>query len=127
MTSTPLAATPIAAPAARPAASESFLQRFVARYKADHTNPVNNAIHLAYGWPAVGASLFVWPFSLWLAIGLFVTGWAAMFAGHFFFEGNKPTILTRPATPFLMLAAILGGLVRHGWNYRAPIGINRHG
>jgi hypothetical protein len=103
------------------AAPGSFLQRFVARYKADHTNPINNAIHLGYGWPAVGASLFVWPFSLGLAAVLFVTGWLAMFAGHFFFERNLPTIFTKPLTPVLMLAAILGGILTKGWNYKPPI------
>jgi hypothetical protein len=112
---------PIPAPRIR----ESFLQRFVAKYKADHTNPINNAIHLGYGWPAVGASLFLWPFFLEIAAVLFVTGWGAMFAGHYFFEKNAPTIFTKPATPFLMLAAILGGIFTKGLKYRPPIGITK--
>jgi hypothetical protein len=33
-----------------------------------------------------------------------------MFAGHFLFEGNQPTILKHPSTPFVIACAVIRGL-----------------
>lgn len=91
-------------------------ERLVAEYRRDHRNPVNHVLHVGVGWPLVGLSLFVLPFRPSWALGLFVGGYAAMWAGHFLFERNLPTILKHPSTPFVMAWAVtrglLGGLVR---------------
>ena len=60
------------------------------RYKGDHRDPRNQATHMI-GIPMILASL---PISativgLPVGVGLFTTGWAFQFLGHWF-EGNDP-------------------------------------
>src|SRR5437764_8934175 len=79
--------------------TSSKLDRFVVKYRADHTHPVNHVLHVFVGWPMVGAALLVLPVRPWWSLGLFLVGYALMFAGHFLFERNLPTILRHPSTP----------------------------
>jgi uncharacterized membrane protein YGL010W len=60
-------------------------------YKAQHANPMNQACHRV-GIPLIIASLPVGAtiIGLPLAAGMFTTGWAFQFAGHYLFEGNDP-------------------------------------
>jgi hypothetical protein len=99
----------------------SKLDRFVAKYRQDHAHPVNHILHVGVGWPMVGLALIVAPFHWVWALGLFLGGYAIMFAGHFLFEGNMPTILKHPQTPFVIAWAVMRGLsvglvrwIRHG-------------
>lgn len=91
-------------------------ERMVAKYRSDHTNPVNHVLHVYVGWPLVAASILLLPFRPWISLALFAAGYAFMFFGHFAFEGNTPTILKHPSTPFVMAWAVIrglfGGLVR---------------
>ncbi len=93
-------------------ASASKLDQFVTKYRRDHTHPVNHVLHVGVGWPMVAASLLLLPFKPWWSLGLFVGAYAFMFAGHFLFEKNKPTILKHPSTPFVMAWAIVRDLFR---------------
>jgi uncharacterized membrane protein YGL010W len=63
----------------------------LAAYKAQHAHPLNQACHRV-GIPLIIASLPVGAtiVGLPLAAGMFTTGWAFQFAGHYVFEGNDP-------------------------------------
>src|SRR5437879_377107 len=91
-----------------PAASK--LESFVAKYRADHTHPVNHVLHVGVGWPMVALAILALPFRPWWSLGLFLGGYALMFAGHFLFERNQPTILKHPSTPFVIAWAVIRGL-----------------
>ncbi len=93
-----------------PAASPSKLDAFVVKYRRDHTHPVNHFLHLGMGWPMCALAVILLPFRPWWSLGLVVGGYALMFAGHFLFEGNKPTILKHPTTPFVIAWAVIRGL-----------------
>ena len=92
-------------------ASPTKLDGFVARYRQDHTHPVNHFLHLGMGWPMCAAAVLLLPFHPLWSVGLVLGGYALMFAGHFLFEGNKPTILKHPTTPFVIAWAVVRGLV----------------
>ena len=98
-------------------ASAKF-ESMVTKYRTDHTHPVNHALHLFVGWPLVAAALLVLPFRPLWSLGLFLAGYAFMFAGHFLFERNTPTILKHPSTPFIMawsvIRSLTGGITRLG-------------
>jgi hypothetical protein len=93
-----------------PAATGSKLDRFVAKYRADHRHPVNHFLHVGVGWPMVAAAVVLLPFRPFWSLGLFLGGYALMFAGHFLFEHNLPTILRHPSTPFVIAWAVIKGL-----------------
>jgi hypothetical protein len=84
--------------------------RLVSKYRADHTHPVNHVLHVFVGWPMVAAALLLAVFRPWLALALFLGGYALMFTGHFAFEKNTPTILKHPSTPFVIAWAVIRGL-----------------
>jgi len=46
---------------------------------------------------------------LWSVI-LFIVAYAIMFAGHFVFERNVPTVLRQPSTPFVIAFSVIRGL-----------------
>ena len=94
-------------------ATGSHVSRFdslVTKYRKDHTHPVNHVMHVGIGWPMVAAALMVVPFRPLWSLGLLLGGYAVMFAGHFLFEKNTPTILKHPSTPFVMAWAVIRGL-----------------
>ena len=84
--------------------------RLVARYRSDHTHPVNHVLHVFVGWPMVAAALLLALVRPWLALALFLGGYALMFFGHFAFEKNTPTILKHPSTPFVIAWSVIRGL-----------------
>ena len=86
------------------------LDSFVAKYRRDHTHPVNHALHLGVGWPLCAVAVLLLPFRPLWSVGLVILAYIFMFAGHFLFEGNKPTILKHPSTPFVMAWAVVRGL-----------------
>ncbi len=91
-------------------ASTSKLDRFVAKYREDHRHPINHVLHLGVGWPMCAAEVILLPFRPLWSVGLVLGGYALMFAGHFLFEGNQPTVLKRPSTPFVIAWAVIRGL-----------------
>lgn len=98
------------APASATATEASKFDRFVARYRADHRHPINSFLHLGVGWPMCAAAVILLPFHPIWSVGLVAGGYAFMFAGHFLFEGNTPTILKHPSTPFVIAWAVIRGL-----------------
>ncbi len=88
--------------------ASTFAGRALAEYRKDHTHPVNNLLHVGFGWPLILIALFLLPFRPLLSLKLVALAYAAMFAGHFFFEKNTPTILKRPGAPL----AVAGELTR---------------
>ena len=88
----------------------SKFDRFVAKYREDHKNPINSFLHLGVGWPMCAAAVILLPFRPLWSVGLVAGGYALMFVGHFLFEGNKPTILKHPTTPFVIAWAVIRGI-----------------
>jgi hypothetical protein len=88
----------------------SRLDRFAARYRQDHRNPVNHFLHVAVGWPIMAAAVVLAPFRPLWALSLFATSYTIMWAGHFLFERNLPTVFKEPSTPFVMAWAVARGL-----------------
>ncbi len=85
-------------------------ERMVAKYRADHTNPVNHVLHVFVGWPMVALAVILVPFRPLWSLGLFLGGYAIMFAGHFVFEKNQPTLLKHPSTPFVIAWSVIRGI-----------------
>ena len=92
-----------------PATATKF-DRLVTKYRSDHTHPVNHVLHVGVGWPMVALAILLLPFHPLWSLGLFLGGYALMFTGHFLFEGNTPTILKHPSTPFVIAWAVIRGL-----------------
>jgi hypothetical protein len=88
------------------------LERFVAKYKRDHQHPVNHFLHVGAGWPLCALGVILLPFRPLWGVGLFLLGYALMFAGHFLFEKNTPTVLKHPSTPFVIAWAVIRDLGR---------------
>ncbi len=87
------AATKETAEVSSPTTSRETL---VDEWESDHRNPVNRALHYFVGMPLVGLGLFLLLLLDWRGFAAILTGYAAMFIGHFVFEGNLPTILRTP-------------------------------
>ncbi len=92
------------------AKSVSKFDGLVAKYRKDHSHPINHVMHVGIGWPLVAAALLLVPYRPWWSLGLFLSGYAVMFTGHFVFEKNIPTILKHPSTPFVMALSVIKGL-----------------
>jgi hypothetical protein len=90
--------------------STSKLDQFVAGYRKDHTHPVNHVLHVGVGWPMVALAVVLVPFRPLWSLCLFLGGYALMFAGHFLFERNLPTIFKHPTTPFVIAWAVIRGM-----------------
>ncbi|MCA1685005.1 MAG: DUF962 domain-containing protein [Planctomycetia bacterium] len=88
----------------------SKLDRFVESYRREHRHPVNHVLHVGVGWPLCALAVIALPFRPWWSLGLFLAGYAFMWFGHFVFEGNIPTVLKHPSTPFVMAWAVTRGL-----------------
>jgi len=97
------------------ASTSNWFDRFVESYRRDHSHPVNHVLHVFVGWPMVALAILCLPFRPLWSLGLFLGGYALMFFGHFAFEKNTPTILSKPATPFLMAWAVIRDLGRGFW------------
>jgi hypothetical protein len=93
----------------RAADSQSTL---VGRYRQDHRHPVNHFLHVGVGWPLAAVAVILLPFRPFWSLGLFLTAYVIMFFGHFAFEGNSPTILKHPSTPFVMAYSVARDLCR---------------
>jgi hypothetical protein len=88
----------------------SRFHRLTAKYKEDHQNPVNNFLHVGVGWPLAAAAVILLPFKPLWGMGLFILAYVIMFAGHFLFEKNIPTVLRHPSTPFVMAWSVIRGI-----------------
>jgi hypothetical protein len=68
--------------------------RLMTEYEKQHSDPRNRVCH-QIGIPLIAASFPVGAtiLGLPLAVGMFTTGWAFQFAGHYF-EGNSPAFVS---------------------------------
>jgi hypothetical protein len=86
------------------------------RYRQDHRHPINHFLHVGVGWPMAAVAVVLVPFRPLWSLVLFVFAYVIMFAGHFLFERNIPTIFKQPSTPFVVaysvMRTLLSGLVR---------------
>ena len=89
------------------AASDSRFDRLVAKYREDHRHPINHFLHVGVGWPIMAAAVVLVPFRLLWSLELFVLSYGIMWAGHFVFERNLPTIFKHPTTPFVIAWAVI--------------------
>jgi hypothetical protein len=96
---------------ATPPLPHSKFARLVETYRRDHTHPVNHVLHVGVGWPMVALAVILLPFRPLWSLALFLCGYALMFLGHFAFEGNIPTVLKHPSTPFVIAWAVVRGLL----------------
>jgi hypothetical protein len=93
-------------PALEPPATSRF-ERLVAKYREDHRHPVNHVLHVGVGWPIMAAAVLLVPFRPLWSLGLFFLSYGIMWAGHFVFERNLPTIFRHPTTPFVIAWAVI--------------------
>lgn len=84
------------------------LDKMRSKYREDHQNPVNHFLHVGVGWPIMALAVILVPFRPWWSLGLFCLSYAIMWAGHFIFERNLPTVFRHPTTPFVMAWAVIG-------------------
>lgn len=63
-------------------------------YRKKHRHPVNRTLHTV-GIPSIVISLPLFFWNWRWALGLFVLGWVAQFAGHAV-EGNRPAFFSNP-------------------------------
>lgn len=74
--------------------SDRSYDEWLAQYELSHQHPMNRRCHTV-GIPLIVTSLVLAVLSLWLAplfwvaVGLFVVGWALQFIGHAY-EGKPP-------------------------------------
>jgi len=82
------------------------LEAHMEHYRAEHRTWGCRATHMI-GIPMIMASpvvvLLHWPISL----VMFVAGWALLYAGHRFFERNRPVLMADPKNPLTYLSAVV--------------------
>jgi hypothetical protein len=101
--------------------SETRLERFVEKYRQDHRHPLNHFLHVGVGWPLCALAVLTVPFRPVWSLGLVLAGYALMFFGHFAFEGNRPTVLKHPSTPFVIAWAVIRGMIESLVRMTAPL------
>ncbi len=74
---------------------QKSLREYMTQYASEHTKLGTKITHMI-GIPMIVASIPTAVVNPPLAGGLFVGGWALQFAGHYFFEKEKPSFLSDP-------------------------------
>ncbi len=95
------------APAPTASVASTSFERLVAKYREDHTHPVNHFLHVGVGWPIMAAAVLLVPFRPLWSLALFFISYGIMWAGHFLFERNLPTIFKHPSTPFVIAWSVI--------------------
>ena len=84
----------------------SAFQAHMAHYRQEHRTVGCKITHMI-GVPMIFSSLVV----IWLywqiGLAMFVVGWCFQFAGHRYFERNKPVLAEDPRNPYTYLSAIV--------------------
>lgn len=103
-------------------------QGFWPRYLAEHTDPLNRALHLTgTGLALLLLAAAAVTFNGWLLLAAVLTGYGFAWAGHFLVERNRPKTFDAPlaslASDVRMLGLALTGRLegefrRHGVPYR---------
>lgn len=103
------------------AEARSRFDRLVEKYREEHRHPINHILHVGVGWPLCAIGVLMLPFRPWWTLGFFAAGYAFMWAGHFLFERNLPTIFKHPTTPFVIAWAVIGQIGRGIWRLGRPL------
>lgn len=77
-----------------------------AHYRAHHRTVGCKITHL-FGVPMIFLSLPAFFLNRKVCAGLFVTGWALQFIGHFVFEKNRPMLFKDPKDPLTYFSALI--------------------
>ena len=84
----------------------SLFRAHMAHYRAEHRTAGCRITHMI-GVPLIVASL---PMAVWdwrVALVMFAIGWTMQFAGHRYFEHNKPVLMADPKNPLTYVAALI--------------------
>jgi hypothetical protein len=77
-------------------------QEFWPYYVAEHSKPVNRALHFVGTVTATGCLIALIAMGKWYFFPLaFVPGYAAAWVGHFFIEHNRPATFKHPLWSFI--------------------------
>ncbi len=85
--------------------NQSFAQA-LEYYRSQHQTKGCQLTHL-FGVPLIAISLPLMFFNLRRGLAIFAAGWCLQFIGHFYFEKNKPVVITRVANTYVPLAALV--------------------
>ena len=81
-------------------------EEYLEYYRANHRTLGCKITHLI-GIPMIAIAIPLAFFNWRHAVSLFVAGWAFQFAGHLFFERNRPLFLSNPKNPYAYLMALV--------------------
>lgn len=81
-------------------------QKHMQLYRDEHRTIGCKLSHMI-GVPMIVASFPMLIFNWRWAIALFVVGWIIQFAGHYYFEKNRPVLMADPANPLTYFAAVI--------------------
>lgn len=71
-------------------------------YLAEHSHPLNRALHFAGTTMALGAlAIGAVTFNPWMVLVALVAGYGPAWIGHFFVEKNRPATFTYPKWSFI--------------------------
>lgn len=84
----------------------SAFQAHMAHYRQEHRTVGCKITHMI-GVPMIVASLVVVWLTWQIGLVMFTVGWCFQFAGHRFFERNKPVLAEDPRNPYTYLSAIV--------------------
>jgi uncharacterized membrane protein YGL010W len=82
------------------------LHAHMAHYRAEHRTVGCRITHMI-GIPTIVASLPTLVLDWRVGLAMFVGGWILQFAGHRFFERNRPVLMADPKNPLTYLAALI--------------------
>jgi uncharacterized membrane protein YGL010W len=92
----------------------SPLWAHMAHYRAEHRTVGCRITHMI-GVPIIVASLSMLVWNWRVGLAMFVIGWTMQFAGHRYFERNKPVLMADPKNPLTYVAALI--FVAQEWLY----------
>jgi uncharacterized membrane protein YGL010W len=84
----------------------SPLQLHMAHYRDEHRTIGCRLTHMI-GIPIIVSSLFLLVWNWRIGLAMFIIGWTLQFAGHRYFERNKPVLMADPKNPMTYLAALI--------------------
>lgn len=75
-------------------------------YRSQHTTTGCKVTHL-FGVPMIALAVPFLFINFRRGVTLFVAGWLLQFIGHYFFEKNRPVIVSEATNPLVPIAALI--------------------
>ena len=85
--------------------NQSFAQA-LEYYRSQHQTKGCQLTHL-FGVPLIAISFPLMVFNFRRGLAFFAAGWFLQFIGHFYFEKNRPVVITRAASTYVPIAALV--------------------